>query len=156
MRLLILIWGFIFLTKQGLQAFIVREETQVVHNVISLFKQHMEKIGINRPNVVMAQIVLETNYLSSKIYKENHNLFGMKESVFRNHDIGSQYGHALYPNTNASLLDYRDWQRAMGGHNIESDEEYLYFLDHLPGNRRYATDPNYTDKLKNIIKILNN
>lgn len=131
------------------------EERQVAITTVDMFESIMEQLGINCPEVVMAQIVLETNYLTSKIFLDNHNLFGMKESS-RDYDIGSQHGHALYPNTNASLLDYRAWQKIMGGHKCKTNEEYLYFLDHLPGGRRYAEDPLYTQKLKKIIIILQN
>lgn len=155
MKTVLIVWLAIFAFKQVIDTKVERTETTAVLNVVQLFEQRMEDIGINCPEVVMAQIVLETNYLTSKIYRENNNLFGMKESR-RNHDIGSQHGHALYPDAVASLRDYRDWQKMMGGDDIPTNEEYLYFLDHLPGKRRYAEDPNYTTKLKHIIKILHN
>lgn len=140
-----------------------------------------EQIGIKFPNVVRAQIALETRWLSSKIYKENSNMFGMKESS-RNWDCGTRSGHANYvcsedngivcPKHSTdifylkltprlrSLYDYRDWQAmrfeqaAKKGMKIpETEEEYIYFLQHLPGGGSYAEDPLYAEKVRHITKL---
>jgi len=130
------------------------------------------KLGIQFPEVVKAQIILETRWLTSKIYKKNHNLFGMKESG-RNWDCGTQFGHANYhcpiydnnpisqlPGEVRSLCDYRDWQimrfeqaRKRGMKIPQTNEEYIYFLQHLPGGGAYAEDPQYPNKLRYIIAL---
>jgi hypothetical protein len=79
-------------------------------------------------------------------------MFGMKESS-RNFDKGAQYGHANYPSIIESIKDYAAWQKQMGWKG-GTDEEYIHFLGHLPGNRRYAEDPNYEKKISHFLKII--
>ena len=43
----------------------------------------MKELNIKFPHVVLAQAKLETNNFHSGIFKENHNLFGMKEARIR-------------------------------------------------------------------------
>lgn len=132
----------------------------VVREISNTYLEGMRTLGIQCPEVVVAQIALETRYLTSKIYKENNNMFGMKESS-RNWDIeGGQHGHALYVDRQHSILDYREWQiQRAKGRVFKTNEEYIYFLGHLWQNEdgswaRYATDREYEDKLRIIIKAL--
>lgn len=127
------------------------EDLARVHNDSSLVGKWKE-VGLVAPRVVFAQTYLETCWLTSKIYRKNHNRYGMKWNK-RGFAKGVRYGHAYYDSEVESMMDYMAWQKQMlGDRVINSDEEYLYFLDHLPGNRRYAEDPNYTNKLRRIIK----
>lgn len=59
---------------------------------------------------VMAQSILETNHYKSNIYKKNNNLFGMKLAKTRLTTAhGENRGHAMYVNTETSLVDYMLW-----------------------------------------------
>lgn len=133
------------------------EKEVAIDKARSDYLQPLRNMGVQCPEVVVAQILLETDYLRSKIYKENHNLFGMKESS-RTWDIGSQHKHAKYPDDRYSVLDYREWQiKRAKGRIFKDNEEYIYFLGHLWQNRdgswaRYAEDPNYEEKLRVLIK----
>lgn len=134
------------------------EENYAIKRASTTYEKLTEKLGIQCPRVVVAQICLETNYLTSRIYKENNNLFGMKESS-RNWDVGSNLGHAKYISPAHSLLDYRDWQKQMArGRVFKTDEEYIQFLGCLfkdkNGCVRYAEDKEYEKKLTNIITKL--
>jgi hypothetical protein len=80
-------------------------------------------------------------------------MFGMKESS-RKFDEGAQYGHAYYPTIVESIKDYAAWQKQMGWKGGTNDE-YIYFLGHLPGNRRYAEDLKYEKKLNHLLKLIN-
>ena len=52
-------------------------------------------LNIKFPHIVLAQAKLESGNYSSKIFKENHNLFGMKEARVRIHTSkGTQFNHA--------------------------------------------------------------
>ena len=49
-------------------------------------------LNIKFPHIVLAQAKLESGNYSSKIFKENHNLFGMKEARVRIHTSkGTQF-----------------------------------------------------------------
>lgn len=138
--------------------YLITNETEIIEDRITDKKYHnvLDTLGIQCQDVVIAQMCLETGIFSSKIFRENHNPFGMK---FNNRGYADYelHGHAHYPSIIDALYDYRDWQNQMAGNRIfKSNEEYLDFLDHLPPNRsrRYAEDMLYTDKLRNIIHKL--
>jgi len=102
------------------------------------------------PHIVYAQSILETKDFQSNIFKENHNLFGMKQAVVRiTTSLGTQYGHSIYANWMKSLDDY-----ALYTSNYLSDlkTENEYF-DYLAQN--YAEDKQYVSKLKNLIASRN-
>jgi len=136
------------------------EKEAIVMTVKKDYRTRMVEMGIQCPDVVIAQIIIETGYLTSKIYRENNNLFGMKESS-RKWDIGSQYEHALYPSKAHSLLDYREWQQERSkGRIFTTNEEYIYFLGHLFKRKdgtwaRYAEDRKYEDKIRFLLKQKN-
>lgn len=126
------------------------EETVVIERYqesnISIFQE----LDIQCPEVVYAQMILETNFFRSKIFKQNNNMFGMKTNS-RSYDRGELNGHAKYDNTLDSILDYKEWQDQMsGGKKFKDNEEYLKFLKQVG----YAEDPKYTEKLQEIIKLI--
>ena len=110
------------------------------------FKEYLIDLNIKFPEVVYAQARLETNGFKSKIFRENNNLFGMKASTKRSStNKGIQHGHAYYDSWRESVLDFALWQcRYLG--NITTEEEYFRYL-----KANYAEDPNYINKLKNLI-----
>jgi replicative DNA helicase len=88
---------------------------------------------------------LETGNFKSKIFRENHNLFGMKEAKSRvKLALGTKHGHAHYATWLESLYDYAFYQcRYLGKINNETD--YYNYL-----GKTYAEDPDYIDKLKKM------
>lgn len=67
----------------------------------------MKKLKIKYPETVLAQAKLETGNFTSAIFKENHNLFGMKVAEKRpTSAIGINRGHAQYRNWKDSVIDY--------------------------------------------------
>jgi flagellum-specific peptidoglycan hydrolase FlgJ len=96
---------------------------------------------------VYAQAQLETNGFTSRIFKENNNLFGMKQAMQRSStNIGEQHGHAFYESWRQSVLDYALYQcKYLSG--INSKDEYLQYL-----KQNYAEDPNYFNKLTKLLK----
>lgn len=99
---------------------------------------------IKNPSVVKAQILLETNFLTSEVCLYNHNLFGMREPYFKKgrKTIGSYKQHAVYNNYIESIEDYKIWQERM----YKFNENYYTFLYRIG----YATDKKYIFKLKKI------
>lgn len=104
------------------------------------------ELNFKHPDIVYAQAIQETGNFTSAIFKENHNLFGMKEARIRiTTNKGTRRGHAYYNNWNESVLDYAMYQsRYLGKLNREQYFQYL--------SRNYAEDPKYVARLKQIIK----
>jgi flagellum-specific peptidoglycan hydrolase FlgJ len=98
------------------------------------------------PYIVYAQAKLESGNFKSKIFLENHNMFGMKEAVMRlNTAQGTQFEHAYYNNWKACLEDYGYYySRYLSG--LDTEDEYYEYL-----SQNYAEDPRYVETLKAMI-----
>ena len=109
--------------------------------------QLMKDLNVKYPHIVMAQSLIETGNFESKIFKENNNLFGMKQARTRvNTAKGTQYRHAYYDSWQESVYDYAFYQcRYLS--SLHTEDEYLNYL-----SRSYAEDPNYVSKIKSLIK----
>lgn len=98
------------------------------------------------PYIVYAQSVLETDSFRSNIFKENNNLFGMKQAVQRiNIASGTEYDHAYYKSWTESLYDYALYVSTYLS-RINTEDEYYEYL-----SQYYAQDKQYCDKIKNIV-----
>jgi len=96
--------------------------------------------GIEHPEIVMAQCRLETGNLTSRIYMQNNNLFGMKEAKQRETTAeGTKNNHAYYSHWKESIADYKLWQD-----RYYKEGDYYEFLEGMG----YATSPTYIKKLK--------
>ena len=103
-------------------------------------------LNVKFPHIVLAQAKLESGHYSSKIYKENHNLFGMKEAVVRIHTSkGTQFSHAYYDNWRESVYDYAFYQSSYLS-TLKTEEEYYVYLD-----KSYAEADNYIKLLKSMV-----
>lgn len=108
----------------------------------------LKRLNVRYPHIVMAQSILETGHWSSRIFKSNHNLFGMKQANIRvNTAMGTNLNHAYYENWQESLYDYAFYQcRYMS--SARTEEEYFAALD-----ASYAEiGGSYSKALKNVIK----
>ena len=128
------------------------KEKVIVINTMDPFKKdslksYLEQLNIKFADVVYAQAQLETGGFTSNIFRENNNLFGMKQAMRRSStNKGEQFGHAYYDTWRESVLDYALYQcRYLS--DISTRGEYLQYL-----KQNYAADPNYYNKL---LKILN-
>jgi len=110
------------------------------------FVKLLKDLNVKFPHIVMAQSIVETGHWSSNIFKENHNLFGMKEARVRvNTAKGTQYNHAFYHDWRESVYDYAFYQcRYLGG--IRTEEEYFQYL-----SQSYAEAGDYVKILKQVI-----
>jgi uncharacterized FlgJ-related protein len=106
----------------------------------------LKELNVKFPHIVLAQSILETGHWTSKIFLENHNLFGMKEAYVRVHTAkGTQYGHAYYEDWEESVYDYAFYQcRYLGA--IRTEDEYFNYL-----SNSYAEATNYIQSLKRVI-----
>ena len=109
--------------------------------------EEIKKLNIRFPHIVLAQSILETGYWESRIYQENHNLFGMKQARARATTAnGTQLGHAYYDDWKESVTDYALYQAAYLN-KIRKENQYLRYLD-----KNYAEAKDYDKKLEAIIE----
>jgi flagellum-specific peptidoglycan hydrolase FlgJ len=111
------------------------------------FVKELKRLNIKQPHIVMAQSIIETGHWNSKIFKENHNLFGMREASVRiNTAVGTQNNHAYYNTWMESIYDYAFYQcRYLGG--LRTEAEYYAYL-----GANYAEDPDYVNVVKGVVK----
>jgi hypothetical protein len=112
------------------------------------FIRKIKDLKIKYPHIVMAQSIFETGGWKSHIFKENHNLFGMKEARSRISTAkGTQFNHAYYDNWQESLYDYAFYQSRYLS-KINSENDYFNALD-----ATYAQiGTKYSERLKFIIE----
>ena len=125
---------------------VVQSDTTYNFNEPKLI-QLIQDLNMKFPYIVLAQAKLETGNFTSKIFRENHNLFGMKQARVRiNTARGTQYNHAYYNNWHESVYDYAFYQcRYLS--KINTEEEYFQYL-----GESYAEAPNYVEALKGMIR----
>lgn len=105
----------------------------------------IKRLDIKYPHIVLAQAQLETGGFKSKLFIQNHNLFGMKEAKQRaNLANGTKNGHAHFETWEESLLDYALLQCRFIG-KISSEKDYFSYLE-----ENYAEDSLYLSKIKKI------
>jgi uncharacterized FlgJ-related protein len=115
-------------------------------SIYSKLVEELKRLKVKFPYIVMAQSILETGHWKSQVFKENNNLFGMKQATIRiNTAKGTNLNHAYYDNWQESVYDYAFYQcRYMGAANTE--EEYFLAL-----GASYAEAGNYVQALKTVI-----
>jgi len=109
----------------------------------------LRSINIKYPYIVLAQAKIESGNFTSRIFKQNHNLFGMKQPRIRTTTaLGTRLGHAYYSNWESSVYDYAMFQNyRMQG--VESELEYYAKL--ADG---YAEDSSYAVIIKKTVDSL--
>lgn len=149
--------GFI-LYKQGLKTGKIEKITE--NDVVLLymdsennsfsrknFYEYLKKINIKFPEIVFAQAIKESGF-KSKIWRENHNPFGMKEASKRpNKQNGSQNGHAYFDTWKDACIDYAFYQSYAGLSKVKTKNDYLHCLKEMnyfdtehPANETYLSD----------------
>lgn len=113
------------------------------------FYEKLVEYGIEHPDVVFAQAVLESGNFTSKLFKTQNNLFGMKLPYKRKTTaVGkNKNGYAKYNSVDDSIYDYYLFQEYAMRKREMNKKEYISYI-----GRNYAHDKNYTKKLNKIIK----
>ena len=113
---------------------------------IGLYNEILEQ-GLEFPDIVFAQAILESAHFKSKVFEENNNIFGMKVAKKRQtSSIGSRNGFSVYISWQDSVVDYYYYQEMLLNNRKMTREEYFNYLD-----RNYSESNYYSKKLKDII-----
>ena len=109
--------------------------------------RYMKELNIKYPHIVLAQARIESGTYTSNIFKENHNLFGMKKAYQRaTTAIGRNRGHAQYDHWTHSVIDYALWQNKYLS-RARTEAEYYEYL-----GKHYAEAVTYIASLKAKVK----
>jgi flagellum-specific peptidoglycan hydrolase FlgJ len=126
-----------------------RVYTQIMFDINDSFteekvKIYLKELNIKYPDVALAQMKLESANGTSKVFKENNNLFGMKLPKFRpTTALGEKNNHSYYSHWRQSVVDYAIWQSfVMNPENVASEKNWVEYL-----NRMYAEDGSYGEKI---------
>jgi hypothetical protein len=123
---------------------VMREDNEFSRNKL---REYILQLNIKYPHIVLAQAELESGTFTSPIFKENNNLFGMKQAKLRpTTNTGENKGHACFNTWRESVVDYAFYS-ATYLNDIHSETEYLNYL-----GQNYAEDTAYVSKLKVIIE----
>ena len=110
------------------------------------FINKIKQLNLNYPHIVYAQAMLESGNFTSKIFKENNNMFGMKQARVRiNLAKSTQYNHAYFETWEDCLLDFA-FHRATYFSKLKTEQDYYNYL-----GKYYAEDPSYVGKLKSMV-----
>ena len=96
----------------------------------------LEYYDIHHPNIVYAQAVLETGHFKSEGCLKHNNLFGLYNSKAKR--------YCRFNHWTESVIAYKEWIQR----RYKPPEDYYKFLSRI----RYASDPTYISKLKQIVK----
>lgn len=108
---------------------------------------YIKELNIKFPHIVIAQAKLESGNYTSKIFKENHNLFGMKEAKVRiSTNKGTNRGHAMYESWQQCVIDYALYQATYLSKFKTEEQYYAYLAEH------YAENASYVKLVKKIAK----
>ena len=108
----------------------------------------IRQIGINFPDLVFSQTMLESAELKSKLSVSNNNIFGMRLAKKRpTTAVGERNGYAVYLDWYSCLLDYYEYQKYVLKERAVSKAKYLSML-----GRRYAEDKHYIAKIRRNMK----
>lgn len=134
-----------FMTQET-KEIVIREANKENEFSPEKLRAYLLELNIKFPHIVYAQARLESGNFNSGIFKENHNLFGMKIATRRpTTNKGEENGHAYYESWKESVVDYAFYQAAYLS-DIKSETEYLEYL-----KASYAESPQYMEKLLELI-----
>jgi uncharacterized FlgJ-related protein len=118
---------------------------------LELYNEILEQ-ELEYPDVVFAQAILESGAFSSKVYKNNNNLFGMRMPNKRiTLAVGQKYGYAVYEYWQESVADYALYQEHYFKNRKISKSQYLAHI-----NKSYSESADYVKKLNRILKEYSN
>ena len=117
----------------------VKEEVKTTDFTEEKLIEYVKELNIKFPHIVLAQARLESGNFKSNIFKENNNLFGMKEAKQRiSTNKGTNLGHAKYESWKECVLDYALYQATYLSKFKTEEQYYSYLADNYAANGRYV------------------
>ena len=120
-----------------------------------------------KASITMAQAILESNWGTSKLASQYHNLFGIKGSyngqsiIMRTAEYGAGGYYYIndafrkYPSNYESVVDHGRFLATNSRyHNLLWKKDYAVVTNYLHTDG-YATDPSYASSLNNVIRTYN-
>lgn len=125
---------------------IILKETKTEEEIFEM----VDRMPFKYPDIIKAQILIETGHFKDEVFKHNNNLFGMRLAKQRlTLATGDNLRHATYETVEESLYDRLIYE-AMYLNKFNRDE-YLMFLD-----RVYAeAGGKYSKMIESLIKKRN-
>lgn len=114
---------------------------------LGVYNEILEQ-GLEFPDIVFAQAVLESGGFTSRVSKENNNIFGMRRPTKRpTTSVGASHGYSVYESWRESIEDYRLFQEMLFSKHKFTRSSYLEYLD-----KYYSTTKGYKNRVLRIIK----
>lgn len=136
---------------------VTETKTEIIYDIADPFteqkvRDYLKELHVRYPEVAIAQMKLESTSGTSNIFRQNNNLFGMKNPEKRpTTSLGIKNDHAYYSHWRLSVVDYALYQAFVSNaENISTEEEWINYVGHM-----YAEDSNYKKKLISIRNSLN-
>lgn len=119
-------------------------------NYENLYREIIKQ-GIEYPDIVFAQAVLESGHFRSKVYRFNNNTFGMRMPRVRETvALKSLNGYAVYSDWQGSVEDYKLYQEYCFKDRKVSRKYYYQYLDRI----YCKAGKNYSTKVKSVIRSM--
>lgn len=122
-----------------------QEFIEIQIDTLDLNKENLDLVlqyyGIEHPEIVLAQAILETGHFKSDICLLYNNLFGLYNSKVKDYYVFNHWTDSVEGYYNLVQKKYIN--------NKYDYDHYLDFLAKLP----YATDPEYISKIKRIAGV---
>lgn len=130
---------------------VVNAEKEVVLKTNDSFSKEklfleIDKYSFKYPDIIKAQALVESGHFSSPVFKQNSNMFGMKQAMVRVTTAqGSNLNHAYYTNWKDCVIDRALYEARFLSKLTK--EEYFSYLD-----QTYAEGKGYSNLLKQVIQ----
>lgn len=129
------------------------KNVKFIDSIVEMIVNRFIYVNLEIAQFIACQSALETAYGQSRIYFENHNLFGMRVPKVRlSNCVGEKYGHAVYSDYLCSLYDFFYWLQFNGFSQKDLFGKYEAYVKKFRSSP-FNPSPHYVDL---IISILTN
>lgn len=143
------------------------QKRQFIEQILPAAQQQQQRYHL-LTSITLAQAALESNWGQSTLASKNHNLFGIKSSQKNSQLLTTQeYVNGRWITVQARFAVYANWSESIAAHTqlllkgtqwdqnhyqaIFQTNDYQQAAQILQA-KGYATDPNYAQKLIDLIK----